>query len=45
MYDEQETAHKTGEVPMDQVTRTSHGEMMFYKVESVSSTPNVPQQP
>lgn len=40
MFDEQETAHKTGEVPMDEVTRTSHSEMKFIEVESVRSTPD-----
>ncbi len=41
MFDEQETVHKTGEVPTDQVTRTSHGELKFYRVENVTSTPDI----
>lgn len=41
MFDEQETVHKTGEVPAGQVTRTSHREMRFYRVESATSTPNI----
>ena len=41
VFDEQETAHKTGEVPADQVTRTSHGELEFRRVESVTSKPIV----
>ena len=30
-----------GEVPADQVTRTSHGELKFQQVESVTSKPIV----